>query len=193
MVPVTDKHRPAEGAIDLVIYAPLGFVLEARKLLPTFVERGRQQVQMAKVIGKFAVKQGQSEASKHLSGAQEQAVVLLGELGLVDQRSGARPADASSPTPVPEIVKPLSVATDRPEPAAESDPMAEPEPAPARPQSGTQADDLAIAEYDSLAASHVIPRLSGLTTTQLEAVRSYESSHRSRKTILGKIAQLQGA
>jgi hypothetical protein len=60
-----------------------------------------------------------------------------------------------------------------------------------RPQSGPDATSLAITDYDSLAASQVLPRLDGLTTEELEAVRRYESEHRGRRTILGRIAQLQ--
>jgi hypothetical protein len=54
------------------------------------------------------------------------------------------------------------------------------------------ADELAIPAYDSLAASQVVQRLEGLTEAELEAVRRYEVAHRGRKTILGKVAQLQG-
>ena len=52
---------------------------------------------------------------------------------------------------------------------------------------------LPIPEYDSLAASQVVPRLAGLAPNELEAVRSYEAARRGRRTILAKIAQLQGA
>jgi hypothetical protein len=38
----------------------------------------------------------------------------------------------------------------------------------------------------------VVPRLEGLSGTELTAVREYEAAHRGRKTILSKIAQLQG-
>jgi hypothetical protein len=51
--------------------------------------------------------------------------------------------------------------------------------------------DLAIPDYDSLAASQVVPRLAGLTGDELESVRAYESAHRGRTTILTRIAQLQ--
>lgn len=51
--------------------------------------------------------------------------------------------------------------------------------------------DLAIPGYDELAASQVIPRLDGLEPNELDAVRSYESSHRGRRTILARIDQLQ--
>jgi hypothetical protein len=37
----------------------------------------------------------------------------------------------------------------------------------------------------------VLPRLEGLVPSELEAVRAYEAGHRGRKTILGRIAQLQ--
>lgn len=51
--------------------------------------------------------------------------------------------------------------------------------------------DLAIPDYDSLSASQVVPRLAGLSTAELEAVRRHEQGHRARRTILNKIAQLQ--
>ena len=50
---------------------------------------------------------------------------------------------------------------------------------------------LPIDGYDSLAASQVVLRLGSLNTKELESVRLYEERNRSRRTILGKIAQLQ--
>ena len=52
-------------------------------------------------------------------------------------------------------------------------------------------DELAIPQYDSLAASQVVARLDGLTARELDAVRRYELAHRGRKTVLGKIDQLR--
>lgn len=163
----TEDKDALEQAVELVVYAPIGLALEARRLLPTFVERGRQQVQMAKMVGRFAVKQGQNEAEQRVTKAQAQAGSLLGEFGL---------SRADTPAPSAPVVE------------LQPDPDA---PAPER--SGAAATELAVADYDSLAASQVIPRLSGLTTTELEAVRDYEASHRGRKTILGKVAQIQGS
>jgi hypothetical protein len=51
---------------------------------------------------------------------------------------------------------------------------------------------LAIPGYDSLAASQVVARLEGLTTAELEQVRRYEQANRNRRTVLGKVAQLEG-
>ena len=50
---------------------------------------------------------------------------------------------------------------------------------------------LGIDNYDTLAASNIVQRLSSLSTVQLDHVRAYEQANRARRTILGKIAQLQ--
>jgi hypothetical protein len=49
---------------------------------------------------------------------------------------------------------------------------------------------LPIPDYDELSASQVVERLEGLDRESLDAIRRYESEHRGRNTILGKIAQL---
>jgi hypothetical protein len=51
---------------------------------------------------------------------------------------------------------------------------------------------LAIPDYESLSASQVVPRLAGLTTEERSAVGSFELAHRGRRTILNRIAQLEG-
>ena len=50
--------------------------------------------------------------------------------------------------------------------------------------------DLAVPDYDSLAASQVVPRLAMLSPDDLRAVLAYEQSHRHRQTILNRVAQL---
>jgi len=51
---------------------------------------------------------------------------------------------------------------------------------------------LPINNYDTLSASQIVPRLAGLRSDELALVQAYEDSHRRRRTILGRIAQLQG-
>ncbi len=53
------------------------------------------------------------------------------------------------------------------------------------------AESLAIPNYDSLAASQVVPRLASLSADELEAIRRYEAGHRRRRTVLNRVAQLQ--
>ena len=168
---VSDHKSPVDQALDLLVYAPLGFALDARTLLPKLVARGRSQVDVARWMGEHAVAKGQKGASRRLSMVQEQAVSALSDLGLL--------SDGPSPAPPPVAV--TRPAKERPRKAAS--------PAPTTTASGA---DLAIPDFDSLAASQVIPRLEGLSPEELEAVRAYEAGRRGRKTILNKIAQLQG-
>jgi hypothetical protein len=51
--------------------------------------------------------------------------------------------------------------------------------------------ELALPDYDQLPASHIVSKLAGLTPSELDAIEAYESANRSRRTVLGKIAQLQ--
>jgi hypothetical protein len=49
---------------------------------------------------------------------------------------------------------------------------------------------LPIPEFDSLAASQVVPRLATLNNDELDLVDRYERAHRNRQTILNRVAQL---
>jgi hypothetical protein len=175
--------------MDLLVYAPIGLALAARDELPNLIAKGRQesqgQVAMARVVGKFAVGRGQKEASRFL----REASGRLAGLGLVpDPARTARSSGSAPPSPSP------GPTASAPAPSTASPAATEPDPAPAAgadppPEAGS--DGLAIPGYDSLSAPHVVQRLDGLSADELEAVRAYEASHRGRKTILSRIAQLQ--
>jgi hypothetical protein len=194
---VTANKTPADRALDALVYAPLGLALEARELVPRLAERGRQeltsQVTMARAVGRFAVELGRNKAGEGLGKVQDQALSALTDLGLWPQ---PEPNGSSAHTAASTQNSRGSVA----EPARLRDRVAGSPAATtvahdfARDRadgSGGDADALAIPDYDSLAASQVVPRLDGLDADELEAVRQYEHAHRGRKTILGKIAQLQ--
>jgi hypothetical protein len=55
---------------------------------------------------------------------------------------------------------------------------------------GRGAADLPIPGYEDLAASHIVARLDRLTPADLAEIRSFELSHRGRRTVVGKIDQL---
>jgi hypothetical protein len=174
---VSDHKRPVDAALDLLVYAPLGFALDARTLLPKLIDRGRSQIDVARWMGEHAVAKGQQGASRRLTQVQESALTALAELGLI-------PTNGQAPAPEAEAATPAS------EPASAHAPPPAEAPAPATGSDAASAD-LAIPDFDSLAASQVIPRLEGLSPEELEAVRAYEAGRRGRKTILNKIAQLQ--
>lgn len=182
---MSDRKSPVEQALDLFIYAPIGFLAMARDELPKLIERGHQeltnQATVAKMMGEYAVGEGQKEAGKRFQQASETITGITSALN--DRRrptpSPAPPRSPSSPPPSANATSPISSA---PVPAAPPAPAAPPPP---------PVDGLAIPGYDALSASQVVQRLAGLSGDELEAVRSYESATRGRKTILNRVEQLR--
>ncbi len=184
-------RSPVEQWFEVFVYAPLGFALDARQLFPRFVDRGRNQVVLAKVIGKYAVEHGSKQVEGYLGQSQTQVAAVLQALGVLPEESeptdpaGVEAFEAEEVvfTSAPAAEPTAEVSVDRP-----VDDLVDPSASPA-----PDVDELAIPDYDNLSASQVIPRLGGLSPDELEAVRRYEAAERGRKTILGKIAQLQSA
>ena len=163
---MTSREDPGEQLLDLLVYAPLGLLLEARDLLPKLAEKGRQrmggQVTVARMIGEMAVRQGQRRAEKVVQRMREQ------QRG-PDRPSanGDRPANGHRPAPAaPEATAGAAV---------------------------PDVDSLAIPGYDTLSASQVVPRLEGLSREELDAVRAYEIATRARKTVLTRVDHLRGS
>lgn len=176
---MTERKSPIEQALDLFFYAPLGLLMNAQEVVPELIEKGHQQVVVARMFGKFALEQ---EAPKQIAHLQKQAQKVAEQLAARTRPKVARqsPAPSSTPAPAPSS----NGAKDMPA-TQTSAPVASP------PAHGPAAAALAIPDYDSLSASQVVPRLEGLSADELASVEEYEAQHRGRKTILNKIAQLQ--
>jgi hypothetical protein len=204
---VSNEHQsPLDQAMDLFVYAPLGLACFAKDTVPTFLKmfvargqteiqsrqkRAKEQANQYKVVGQMAVKYGGPEVKR-------QADAKIGEVrrraeetfGAVVSAMPAPPPSATGPRLVPEPAPaPAAAAAPAPvgEPSASAvavDHTPEAPPAPA-------VETLAIPDYDELSASQVVERLDGLGKAELDAVDAYESAHRGRRTILGKIEQLR--
>jgi hypothetical protein len=195
---MTDQNKAAsekspveaavEHAVETFVYAPIGLLFEGASILPQLVEKGRNQVTMAKMIGKFAVDQGRSEATKAAGKLQDQAAGVLDFIG-----GSITVPPPTPPAPAPAAKGPATRRPARPTTSTGAARQA------ARKVAGVVADTvnaaagLAIPDYDGLSASHVVNRLAGLSPVELEAVRLYEAANRGRKTILSKVAQLQSS
>ena len=144
---------PVGAMLDVFVFAPIGFVLDARELVPKLAERGRNQVALLKVVGQFAVNKGRADADRILK---------------------PKPPASTAPPSAPAAPRTPAARTRTPNATSNA------------------AQALPINNYDTLSASQIVPRLAGLNANELARVRAYENSHRRRRTILGRIAQLQG-
>ena len=167
--PDKDADAPrslTEAVLDALVYAPIGLTLDGQELAPELARRGRQHAANARLIGEMALKGGLRRLDERIADR------IRGDANADDAPPAAPDADAHEPEPPAEVEVEVEV-----EDEAEAAPTA---------------DHLAIPDYDLLAASQVVKRLDGLDAEQLEAVRVYEAATRDRRTILHKIARLQG-
>jgi hypothetical protein len=168
------------SAAEVVVFAPLGFALEARSLMPRLAERGRNHIAMAKMMGEFAVRKGADDLKAGLG--RDPLSVVLRSVGLADRRG-----DGPGPSPDNSRREGGSAASG----AASGSPVPRVSPAAQAAAAGIDAGSLGIPGYDLLSASQVVPRLDGLSVKELDLVQRYEAGTRGRKTILAKIAQLR--
>jgi len=174
------EDRPlVEQLLDLALYAPIGAALTAADHVPALVAKGRSllegRVTLARMVGRMAV----GTARRRLDDAVSRP----------DPARRARdPREEGDATAPPRETR-----------ASERDathdrgprPSGSPRAAPPASVTVPAAGDLAIPGYDALAASQVVQRLTSLSLPELDAVRRYEEATRSRRTILGRVAQLQ--
>lgn len=164
--------------LEDLFYAPIGLVSDASKVVPDLADRGRVQVANARLMGQMATKMGKDRAALGVGRVTDAIHSLLVDAGLAPREVEDPPAEPARADTVAAVEandgdSPVAVAVVVDVDAPDS-------------------DTLAIVEYDSLAASQVVPRLAALNPDELEDVRRYELAHRGRKTILGRVAQLQG-
>ena len=184
-----DDHDAADKAMELLVYGPIGFALYLRDTAPSFlkvfVARGRavldeqrksvgDQLGQARAVGEFATNYGGPHVGRivtdGLSRVREHADEAIGALNtLLGNPTTTPPTAAPGPAPDASV--------------------------PSRPSGPTSAAagtgrHLAIPDYDELSASQVVEHLDGLSRADLDAIREYETEHRARNTVLGKIEQL---
>jgi hypothetical protein len=183
---MSEPKDKIEQTLEVLLYAPIGVGLYLKEMGPTFIARGRAEVDRrhsqvqqrtttAKSIGQvalgFGVPMVRERMGREVDSARQRAQSFLGVIGGVSL-SGPEPVVRSVPTP--------------PEPRIDEAPI----PRAATNGATPAGDTLPIPGYDALSASQVVERLAGLSNAELDAVRSYEGTHRNRRTILGKIDQI---
>src|SRR5215207_1026500 len=115
---MADQKRPLDRVLDLFVYAPLGLVMNLEEIVPELIEKGHQQVNMARRFGQFAVQTGTKEARKRVEHVQER---VGRRAGPSSDGSYATPSMPPSPSSAPPSEAPADTTT---APAADPAPTA---------------------------------------------------------------------
>lgn len=177
--------------LDVMVYAPVGFLYEYRKVMPQLVKKGRSQMQLGMFIGRMA-------ASKGGAGAERAAADALTTMATIAARGITEFGQAVGLAPPDDEAPPFEVATSELPPPPASPPKAKAAPAkkkaskkPAKKAATPKAPRLPIAGYEELTAREVVALVADLTPAQRARLRKHEETHRNRKTILAKLDRLE--
>ena len=167
--PPDEPRSPLARLVELALVVPVevsGRIVEAVPAVvdkvPTAAERVKQEVVLARFLGKMVVDQGVREV-----------------------RSRLTPHDDRSATTAPAASQPPNVAV-RTADAEPSESVDRPDVEVGAPDVAT----LALADYDHLSSAQIVGKLAGLDADERRAIERYERAGRHRRTIHGKLAQL---
>jgi hypothetical protein len=166
--------------LDLLVFAPLGFALEAKRLLPTLVSRGKREVSNARVIGSFVTPIAKRKAERFL------VETVRGERAHPKPRANS--VTSASP-PVSSVVSPAprsGNATGATNATTTTTATTAAEP------STITGETFPIENYDQLPSSTIVELIDRLSPSERLVIASYEQANRKRRTILTKIAQAPG-
>jgi hypothetical protein len=161
----TDPTVMARAAFDVLVFAPLGLGVKLVEDAPGAVGRARRELSNARFLGRLAVGQGLEQVRARIDTSRSAAV--------------ATPAPRGGSDPFP-------VAAEPPPATAEARDHA----SPGGSDEVLSADDLALPDYDTLPAIDIVAKLDTLDADDRAAIGHYEAVHRQRRTVLGKLAQL---
>lgn len=173
-----DPSAVVRAAAEVLVYAPLGLGVKLVEDAPTAVARVRQELSNARFIGRMTVNQGVAQVRSRMDADAQTTAV---------SRSGSSRAVAPSDPPSAVVrLADNSNAVAGSSGAGADDVTGDVGPLGA----GPSADDLALPDYDTLPAIDIVAKLDTLTPGERSEIERYESAHRQRRTVLGKLAQL---
>ncbi len=178
------EPKPLEQLIDLFVYAPVGMIYEYQNVIPTLVRRGKSQVQLARVLGQMAARQGGGGIEGAVGLAMGSAVggaagLLARGISEFGSIVGLSDTDKAVP-PVYEVVDVAEPSVDKQYPGPLADGVADP-------------NSFPIPDYDQLTAKEIIQILPDLKAAERDQIGRHEAVGQKRKTILAKLARLSEA
>ncbi len=154
------------------LFGPLDLTIRAAQELPAAVDKARQQLVLARFVGKLAVAQGVVEIRRLLDDqGRPNGGPATRRTPAAADTSDAAGGGASGEAPSGDAVAGVALDPD----AAEIPDAAE----------------LALPDYAQLPAAHIVAKLAGLRQSERDAIEAFEASHRHRRTVLGKLEQLR--
>lgn len=169
------SDRPStsvERLFAAALYAPIGLGAQLVDDVPRAVSKARQQIVLARFLGKMVVDQGSKALRDRLESGTGQptpssGLDVAGEMLVATEPPDRVGTDDSDGVGSTKRVADRDVSDD------------------------VSVDDIALPDYDQLPAAHIVGKLAGLTQGERNQIERYELAHRHRRTVLGKLDQVR--
>lgn len=98
--PNDEERNPLDWVLDLSVYAPLGFALEFRRLVPELAEAGRRQIEFSRSLGRAALRtMAQSGATSAAAPQRTSRAATAPDQDAGTTAAGAESGDSAAPVP----------------------------------------------------------------------------------------------
>ena len=186
-----DLVREAQrAAADLLVFAPIGLVKRARTLLPDLIREGRTTAATARTIGKFVTPIVRKQGTKLVRSTvtdltRPKAGASKGGASKGGASKGGASKGGAPDDPGRADAAASSRRSSRPAASAAATHKAA---TPITPRLDTVEEP--FPGYDHLGSAAVVARLGELSARERAMVLRYEQANRNRRTILGRVDQL---
>ena len=185
-----------QSVVEFAVFAPIGFLRRARTLVPELVNEGKATAQSAQLIGRFAVPLVKRQSGKVVQRTMNdlRRAVSGGptESPASTAKDVAKVTRATKQSAKATVVRPPKAAPTATTPTTPTTPTTKvAKPALSASSEGTTNEP--FAGYDHLGSAAVVARLGELSAQERAGVRSYEVAHRNRRTVLGRLDQLDSS
>ncbi|WP_420450295.1 hypothetical protein [Ilumatobacter sp.] len=153
------------ATVENVVFAPLSLAIKVTEDGPDAL---RTEIDNARVVGRMAVMRATSTLREAID-------------------------SASTPSPGAPVESVDDVATRGRGTSSAQEPPDDGAPTGATDLDAIDPSSLALPDYDSLPAIDIVAKLATLSADDRARIEAYESTHRRRRTVLGKLAQLAAA
>ncbi|MEM1335408.1 MAG: hypothetical protein AAGG08_18325 [Actinomycetota bacterium] len=166
--PATTSVSPSQ-IVEALVFAPIGLGAAIIAETPRRVRQARSDLVAARFLGEMAVTQGVAEVQKRRAASTNRpdTAPTSARSAATSQRSAEAPGGSGSDAAADDSLGAASTSE------------------------AVSSDELAIPDYDTVPAIDVVMQLADLDAAERAAIGVYERSHRGRRTILGKLAQLE--
>jgi hypothetical protein len=184
-----------ERFVEHALLGPFDLTIRMVQEVPVAIDRVRRQVVLARFIGKLAVDHGVLELRRRLDPPVDtHTPATVTRNATADPEGAARSDAAYGDTTHGDTTQDETGQDETTQDETTQDDTR---------QNNTGQNDagyrsripevaeLALPDYEHLPAAHIVAKLAGLQQSDRDAIELFESNHRHRRTILGKLEQLR--